>query len=145
MRYTDTVIMHDPKHWAATVIHSMEIALAVVVAVAIAISLVQSFGVLSNMDWSSIATFYEMLNRVLLIVIGLEFVRMLMVRNLISVLELLAFVVARKMLKPDMPGFDLMLGAAAFVLLIGTRYLIGHYHSTRSDSDASLLSQDAHD
>lgn len=119
--------MHDPKHRAATVIHWIETILAVVVSAAIAISLIHSFGVLSTMDWSSVATFYEMLNRVLLVVIGLEFVRMLIVRNLISVLELLAFVVARKMLKPDMPGVDLAFGSVAFVLLIGTRYGIAYF------------------
>jgi len=135
--------MHDPKHRAATVIHWIETILAVVVSVAIAISLIQSFGVLRAMDWSSVATFYEMLNRVLLIVIGLEFVRMLIVRNLVSVLELLAFVVARKMLKPDMVAMDMAFGAVAFVVLIGARYSIEYFQrktpllteSSSSDAD----------
>jgi len=42
---------------------------------------------------------------VLLLVIGLELVRMLVTHSLSAVLELLAFVIARKMLKPDLSGF----------------------------------------
>lgn len=117
-----------PKHLASTLIHWFEIALAVVVIAAIVISLIQSFGSVQSMDWSSMDAFYELLNRLLLIAIGLEFVRMLVARNLVSVLELVAFVVARKMLKPDITSLDLVLGSIAFVTLIGARYAISYYH-----------------
>lgn len=128
MRYNERVIKHDPKHWAAKLIHWVEVALAVIVAIAIGAAFVQSIGVLTDMDWTEIATIYEMLDRLLIIVIGLEFVRILVVRKLVSVLELLAFVVARKMLKPDLPALDIALGAFAFIMLIGARYAIEYYH-----------------
>lgn len=122
------MITHDPKHWAATLIRWLELLMALVVIVATAFAFIHSFGVLTDMDWSKMSTFYEMMDRVLLIIIGLEFVRMIVVRNLISVLELLAFVIARKMLKPDMSSLDIAFGSFAFVLLVGTRYIIEHYH-----------------
>jgi len=74
------------------------------------------------------STFYELIDRALLIVIGFEFVRMLIVHKLVSVLELLAFVVARKMLKPDMSSIDMAFGSFAFVLLLSARYGIEYYH-----------------
>lgn len=116
------------KRLATTLIYWFEITLAGIVIVAIVISLVQSFGVVQDMDWSSMDTFYELINRLLLVAIGLEFVRMLVVRSLVSVLELVAFVVARKMLKPDITSLDLVLGSVAFVTLIAARYGIAHYH-----------------
>ncbi len=122
------MITHDPKHWAATLIRWMELLMALIVIAATAFAFIRSFGVLKDMDWDSMSTFYELIDRVLIIVIGLEFVRMLVVRNLTSVLELLAFVVARKMLKPEMSSLDIALGSFAFVLLVGARYIIEHYH-----------------
>ncbi len=124
-----------PKQVASTLIYWFEILLAGIVIVAIAVSLIQSFGVVQAMDWSSVDAFYELLNRLLLVAIGLEFVRMLVARNLVSVLELVAFIVARKMLKPDITSMDLVLGAIAFVTLIGTRYTISHYHRKTGHGD----------
>jgi hypothetical protein len=126
--YSKRVITHDPKQWAATLIRWMELFMALIVIAATAFAFIRSFGVLKDMDWDNMSTFYELIDRVLIIVIGLEFVRMLIVRNLTSVLELLAFVIARKMLKPDMSSIDIALGSFAFVLLVGARYAIEHYH-----------------
>lgn len=81
--------------------------------------------VLSGMDWRLTVTFYELVYRVLLLVIGLELVRMLVVHDLMAILELLAFVIARKMLKPDIVALDIVLAVIAFVaLLAARRYLL---------------------
>ena len=80
---------------------------------------------LAGMDWASKETFYELIYRALLIVIGLELVRMLITHSLAAVLELLAFVIARKMLKPDLTSMDIILSVLAFVALLGgRRYLM---------------------
>lgn len=76
---------------------------------------------LAGMDWTAKETFYELIYRALLIVIGLELVRMLITHSLAAVLELLAFVIARKMLKPDLTSIDIFLGVVAFVALLGGR------------------------
>jgi hypothetical protein len=70
---------------------------------------------LAAMDWRLTETFYELIYRVLLLVIGVELVRTLVTHDLRAVLELLAFVVARKMLKPDLDVLDILLSVLAFV------------------------------
>jgi len=86
---------------------------------------VSSVIVLVGMDWRLTATIYDMIYRVLLLVIGLELVRMLVVHDLMAILELLAFVIARKMLKPDIVALDIVLAVTAFVaLLAARRYLL---------------------
>lgn len=83
---------------------------------------VQSAAVMAAMDWSVTETYYELINRVLAIIIGLELVRMLVSHSIASVLELLAFVIARKMLKPDLGSIDIMAGVLAFVALMAARH-----------------------
>jgi hypothetical protein len=73
---------------------------------------------LAAMDWRLTETFYELIYRVLLLVIGVELVRTLVTHDLRAVLELLAFVVARKMLKPDLDVLDILLSVLAFVALL---------------------------
>jgi hypothetical protein len=80
---------------------------------------------LIDMDWSSTETFYELIYRVLLLVISVELIRTLVTHDLMAVLELLAFVVARKMLKPELATIDILLGVGAFVgLLAARRFLL---------------------
>jgi hypothetical protein len=43
---------------------------------------------------------------------------------MIAVLELLAFVIARKMLKPDLTSIDIALSVAAFVALVIVHQII---------------------
>ncbi len=96
--------------------------IATIVFIAVIAFTVLSFPTLANMDWSNIETFYALIYRVLLIVIGMELVRMLVTHSIAAVLELLAFVIARKMLHPDLTSVDIMLGVVAFVALMGSRH-----------------------
>ncbi len=81
--------------------------------------------ILFGANWQTTEAFYDLIYRVLLLVIGLELVRMLVVHDLAAVLELLAFVIARKMLKPDLEARDVVLAVGAFVaLLAARRYLL---------------------
>lgn len=70
------------------------------------------------MSWGQTDTFYELIYRVLLLVIAIELVRTLVTHDLRAILELLAFVVARKMLKPDLNVIDIVLSVLAFVALL---------------------------
>jgi len=80
---------------------------------------------MAAMDWRLPETFYELIYRVLLLVIGIELVRTLVTHELRAILELLAFVVARKMLKPDLAVLDILLSVLAFVaLLAANRFLL---------------------
>jgi len=57
-----------------------------------------------------------------LLVIAIELVRTLVTHDLRAILELLAFVVARKMLKPDLNVIDIVLSVLAFVALLAANY-----------------------
>jgi hypothetical protein len=73
---------------------------------------------LAVMDRQLTETFYELIYCVLLLVIGVELVRTLVTHDLRAILELLAFVVARKMLKPDLAVMDILLSVLAFMALL---------------------------
>lgn len=80
---------------------------------------------LTELNWQDSETMYEMIYRVLLMVIGVELARLLVTHNLNAILELLAFVVARKMLKPGITSVDILLSVIAFAaLLAAQRYLM---------------------
>jgi hypothetical protein len=103
----------------------LERGLALAMLVGVLIAAVNGGITMYQMDWTAKETFYELIYRVLLLVIGLELVRMLVTHSLAAVLELLAFVIARKMLKPDLTSLDIILSVMAFVVLLGgRRYLI---------------------
>jgi|GEM_PF-725032 len=114
----------------------LEKILAVAILVSVIVAAVNGGMHLAGMDWTDKDTFYELIYRVLLLVIGLELVRMLITHSLAAVLELLAFVIARKMLKPDLTSIDIILSVMAFVaLLAGRKYLMSRtcYLSLESD------------
>ena len=99
--------------------------LAVAVLASVIVAAVNGGIHLAGLDWTANETFYELIYRMLLLVIGLELVRMLITHSLAAVLELLAFVIARKMLKPDLTSVDIILSVLAFVaLLAGRKYLM---------------------
>jgi len=75
-----------------------------------------------GMDWQLTDTLYELVYRVLLVVIGVELARTLVTHDLRAILELLAFVIARKMLKPDLGVLDILWSVLAFVALLGAAY-----------------------
>lgn len=68
-------------------------------------------------NWADVDAFYELINRILLIVIGLELIRMLITHDMRAVLELLAFVIARKMLRPELSSMDIALSVISFSVL----------------------------
>lgn len=112
----------------------LERLLALAVITAVVAYAIGSGQVLASMDWRTSEAFYETLYRVLLLAIGLELVRMLVVHDLMAVVELLGFVVARKTLKPDLAALDILLAVVAFVALLAVRHLIVAAPSQRERS-----------
>src|SRR5262245_11702563 len=92
--------------------------LALVILGGILVFGLRSTPTLAATDWRLTETFYELIYRVLLLVIGVELIRTLVTHELRALLELLAFVVARKMLKPDLAVLDILLSVLAFVALL---------------------------
>jgi hypothetical protein len=78
-----------------------------------------------GLDWNSMATLHELGQRVLLMTIGLELVRTLISHELGSLVNLLSFVIARRMLEPQTAFWEVPLGVASFAALMATRrYLL---------------------
>jgi uncharacterized membrane protein (DUF373 family) len=99
--------------------------LSIGIFISIAVFTYHTVLVLVEMDWGYSETFYEMIYRILLIVIGIELIRTLITHDLHTILELLAIVIARKLLKPDLVNLDIILSVAAFSgLLAARKYLL---------------------
>ena len=107
--------------WAKAIATSLERLSALAILVGVIAFAFHSTIVLIEMDWRSTETFYELIYRLLLLIIGVELIRTLVTHDLAAVLELLAFVVARKMLKPELTALDILLGCGAFVSLLAAR------------------------
>ena len=97
---------------------------AVVLLLVVLIAIVSSIGIFVQSDWTLNQTFYDLIYRILLLVIGLELARLLITHNLQSVIELIAFVIARKTLKPDVTSSDILLISISIFLLIFSRVII---------------------
>jgi len=107
--------------WKQSII-GLEKFVALAVVGGVVVYALNSLFVMVSMDWTLTMTYYELINRALAIIIGLELVRMLISHSIAAVLELLAFVIARKMLKPDLQSLDIMAGVLAFVALMAARH-----------------------
>jgi len=104
--------------WTKIVATSLERLLALLILAGIIVYSYESAIQMLAMDWGSIETFYDFIYRILLVVIAVELIRTLVTHNLTAVLELIAFVVARKMLKPEITSMDILLCAFGFVALL---------------------------
>ncbi len=111
--------------WAKASASGLERLLALAILVSVVGFAITSTGALATRDWASTEAFYEMTYRVLMLVIGIELARTLLTHDLGAILELLAFVVARKILKPDVTAMDILLSVMAFVgLLVARKYFL---------------------
>lgn len=111
--------------WSKSSATLLERTLALIIIGGVVAFAVGSGFTLVELDWREIESLYELIYRVLLMVIGVELARTLLTHDLEAILELLAFVVARKMLKPDIGVVDVLLSVLAFAaLLAARRYLL---------------------
>ena len=107
-----------------SVVKWIEGLLALIVFGCVVVFAIHSIAALVVMDWRTTETYYELIHRVLLLVIGLELGRTLVVRDLMAILDLLAFVIARKMLRPDLTTPDIVLTVLAFVVILIARHFL---------------------
>jgi len=118
------VITSSFSHWWNLTATILEKLVALITILAVFWYGYESIAVMISMDWTSTETFYEFINRALIIVIGIEFVRMLANHSIAAVLELLAFVIARKMLRPELSSLDIALSVGSFVALMAARHYL---------------------
>jgi hypothetical protein len=113
------------KGYIPRMIKKIEKILALVVIASVLAYTIASIPLFFNLPWSHPDTFYQFIYRILQITIGLELARMLVTHSFLAILELLAFVVARKMLEPEIGTTEIFLGVIAFVaILVAHRFCI---------------------
>ncbi|KAF1081757.1 MAG: hypothetical protein GQF41_2097 [Candidatus Rifleibacterium amylolyticum] len=95
--------------------------LAISILMGMAVFFYASLRMVGTEDWAQVDSLYDLINRILLLVICLELIRTLLTHELEAVLELLAFVVARKTMKPDLTVTDILLCSISFVILLAAR------------------------
>ena len=103
------------------IINYCEIILAIIAVLGVIVFSISEFSPFITVHWSS-ELFYEFISTILLITIGVEVARSLVTHSIESVLELLAFVVARKALKPDTNVYEIAVAVLAFCALVITKY-----------------------
>lgn len=101
---------------------SLEKILALIVLLATAAYAVFGFSELITLDWSQLGTYRIFLEYVLYLAIGVELARLLVDYSLDTLVELLAFVIARKMLLIDGNFTQLLIGVIALVALFASRH-----------------------
>lgn len=106
-----------------SVLEIVEIVLAGVIVCAVAYFSFQGAVNFLSMDWSQMSVMYEFISYILLILLGLEVARLILVHSITVVLELMLLIIARKMLYPDITALDLLFCAVAFILVVGAYYL----------------------
>ena len=74
-------------------------------------------------DWSSISVMYEFISFVLLILLGLEVARLILVHSITVVMELMLLIIARRMLYPEIIPLDLLFCAISFSIVVIMYYL----------------------
>lgn len=75
-------------------------------------------------DWTQSSTYFIVLEYILHIVIGIELARLLIDYSLETLVELLAFVFARKILLPGGTSLDLLLAVISIMLLFITHQYV---------------------
>ncbi|MBU1109943.1 MAG: hypothetical protein KKB51_24895 [Candidatus Riflebacteria bacterium] len=112
--------------------------LAISILMGMAVFFYSSVSSMGGENWANVDTLYELINRILLLVICLELIRTLLTHDLEAVLELLAFVVARKTMKPDLTVVDILLCSLSFVILLAARKYLA-----RQENSSETIAEEA--
>jgi hypothetical protein len=75
---------------------------------------------------------HQIIQNILLVAIAAELALLLLFHRTSAAIEVLIFVIARKMVTPGLSGFELLLGVAALSVLIVVRF---YYLSGKKDSE----------
>lgn len=101
----------------------VESLLAAVVFVALIAYASQSMLGFTTADWQQTSTFYDFISSVLLILVGLELIRLMIFHNFSTVLELLILIIARKMLSPEIDALNILFGVLAISVIMAMSYV----------------------
>lgn len=111
-----------------SIANTLEIILAVFIGIGILLGFIDVFKYLREIYLSDIDISYDLfrnfLSYILILVVGVEFILMLLTHSIKTIGELVVFVIARKMLVYGHSMLDMVLGALAMAIIFATiRYL----------------------
>lgn len=119
--------------------HILELILAIFIAIGVVIGFVGLVNHLIEFYQSDVSMSYDVfkhfLSYVLILVVGVEFILMLLTHSIKVTAELIVFVIARKMLIYGSTMLDMVLGSLALAITFGTLKFI--LHSFEKDKEES--------
>lgn len=101
----------------------LELILAVIIGIAVVIGIgtaIKHIFSISNLELITYDSFKELLSYILILVIGVEFILMLLTHSATKITQLVVFVIARKMLIYGHNMLDMLLGSLAVAVIFGT-------------------------
>lgn len=110
-----------------SLLHGIELFLALVVIIGVFASFVNQVPLFLQADWSLDSTFINFMEMILHLAVGVELARLLVSYNINTVIELLVFVIARKILLFDESAISLVFLVFATILLFAGRYFFLTY------------------
>lgn len=116
------------------IIEWFEQALAVFVLLITLVFGVLSFADIFQLDLSQVDTFIMLLEHVLYVAIGIELARLLLDYSLETLVELLAFVIARKVLLIEGNFVAVLLAVVSLAILFFSRYYLLHRFEREADA-----------
>lgn len=99
------------------IINYLELGLAIIVIIGCVGFFISSIIFFTTQNWQDINVFYEFINRILILVVGVELAKLLITHDIYSIGDLLAFIVARKMLTPELSSLDIFLSVISFSII----------------------------
>ena len=111
------------KIWYRKYVKMGENFLALIVLVGLFWFLFNSMWGFLEADWRLVRTFYDFISVILLVLVGLELIRLMVFHNFSTVLELMILIIARKMVSPEIDAVSILLSVLALAIVVGLNYV----------------------
>lgn len=132
MQYSEKSIKIHLNH----IVSALEFVLGIVVVAGSMWYLFTGLVELFALQLDPINAFNEFIHLLLAVIIGFEVARILITHNLLAIIEILGFVIARKVLAPETTAEDILIAIIAFAVLVAARWLL-HQGNTYDDMNAN--------
>lgn len=132
MQYSEKSIKIHLNH----IVSALEFVLGVIVVAGSMWYLFTGLIELFALQLDPINAFNEFIHLLLAVIIGFEVARILITHNLLAIIEILGFVMARKVLSPETTAEDILIVIISFAILVAARWLL-HQGSIYDDMNAN--------
>lgn len=132
MKYSETSIKIHLNH----IVSGLEFVLGVVVVVGSMWYLLTGLIDIFQTPLTPLEAFDDFIHLLLAVIIGFEVARILITHNLLAIIEILGFVMARKVLAPETTAVEILIVMVAFAILVAARWLL-HQGTTYDDMNAN--------